>query len=56
MYDFKIVVSDKFVFYCDLFFVVDVLIVGEFDVVVNMVNVVVLLFDWLLGFNWVGFY
>lgn len=56
MYDFKPTADDKPTLYRDLLAAGDALTAGEPDAVANMANVAALLFDWLPGLNWAGFY
>ncbi len=56
MYDFKTAATDKPGLYRDLLGAADALTGGEPDAVANMANVAALLFDWLPGLNWAGFY
>ncbi|UVO54848.1 GAF domain-containing protein [Sphingomonas sp. SUN039] len=56
MYDLKTTATDKPALYRDLLSAADALTAGEPDAVANMANVAALLFDWLPGLNWAGFY
>lgn len=56
MYDFKTTAIDKPSLYRELLGAADALTAGERDAVANMANVAALLFDWLPGLNWAGFY
>jgi L-methionine (R)-S-oxide reductase len=56
MYDFKTAATDKPALYRDLLAAADALTAGEPDPIANMANVAALLFDWLPGLNWAGFY
>jgi L-methionine (R)-S-oxide reductase len=56
MYDFKTTATDKPALYRDLLSAADALTAGESDAIANMANVGALLFDWLPGLNWAGFY
>jgi GAF domain-containing protein len=56
MYDFKTTATDKPALYRDLLSAADALTAGESDAIANMANVAALLFDWLPGLNWAGFY
>ena len=56
MYDLKTTATDKPALYTDLLSAADGLTAGEPDGVANMANVAALLFDWLPGLNWAGFY
>jgi L-methionine (R)-S-oxide reductase len=56
MYDLKTTATDKPALYRDLLSAADALTAGELDAVANMANVAALLFDWLPGLNWAGFY
>ena len=56
MYDLKTTATDKSELYRDLLSAADALTAGEPDGVANMANVAALLFDWLPGLNWAGFY
>jgi L-methionine (R)-S-oxide reductase len=56
MYDLKTTATDKPALYRDLLSAADALTVGESDAIANMANVAALLFDWLPGLNWAGFY
>ncbi len=56
MYDVKPTAHDKPTLYRDLLAAADALTAGEPDAVANMANVAALLFDWLPGLNWAGFY
>lgn len=56
MYDLKTTATDKPALYRDLLSAADALTVGEPDAIANMANVAALLFDWLPGLNWAGFY
>jgi len=56
MYDLKTTATDKPALYRDLLSAADALTAGEADAVANMANVAALLFDWLPGLNWAGFY
>ena len=56
MYDLKTTATDKPALYTDLLSAADALTAGEPDGVANMANVAALLFDWLPGLNWAGFY
>lgn len=56
MYDFKTAATDKPALYRDLLGAAEALTAGEPDAVANMANIAALLFDWLPGLNWAGFY
>jgi GAF domain-containing protein len=56
MYDLKTNATDKPAFYRDLLGAADALTTGEPDAVANMANIAALLFDWMPGLNWAGFY
>lgn len=56
MYDLKTTATDKPALYRDILSAADALTAGEADAIANMANVAALLFDWLPGLNWVGFY
>lgn len=56
MYDLKTTATDKPALYRDLLSAADALTAGEPDAIANMANVAALLFDWLPGLNWAGFY
>ncbi len=56
MYDLKTTATDKPALYRDLLSAADALTAGESDAIANMANVAALLFDWLPGLNWAGFY
>lgn len=56
MYDLKTTATDKRALYRDLLSAADALTAGEPDAIANMANVAALLFDWLPGLNWAGFY
>jgi L-methionine (R)-S-oxide reductase len=56
MYDFKTAATDKPALYRDLLGAAEALTAGEADAVANMANIAALLFDWLPGLNWAGFY
>jgi len=56
MYDLKTTATDKPALYRDLLGAADALTSGEPDAVANMANVAALLYDWLPGLNWAGFY
>ena len=56
MYDLKTTATDKPALYRDLLSAADALTVGEPDAIANMANIAALLFDWLPGLNWAGFY
>ena len=56
MFDFKTAATDKPALYRDLLSAADALTAGEADAIANMANVAALLFDWLPGLNWAGFY
>ncbi|MDI1294867.1 MAG: GAF domain-containing protein [bacterium] len=57
MFDFApTATSDKAVLYADLLFAADALTAGEPDAVANMANVAALVWQFLPGLNWAGFY
>ena len=56
MYDLKTTAADKPALYRDLLSAADALTAGEPDAIANMANIAALLFDWLPGLNWAGFY
>jgi len=56
MFDLKTAATDKPALYRDLLTAADALTAGEPDAIANMANVAALLFDWLPGLNWAGFY
>ena len=56
MYDLKTAATDKPALYRDLLSAADALTAGEPDAIANMANIAALLFDWLPGLNWAGFY
>ena len=56
MYDLKTTATGKPALYGDLLSAADALTAGEPDAIANMANVAALLFDWLPGLNWAGFY
>lgn len=56
MYDFNTTATDKPALYRDLLSAADALTAGERDAIANMANIAALLFDWLPGLNWAGFY
>jgi L-methionine (R)-S-oxide reductase len=56
MFDLKTTAADKPALYRDLLAAAEALTAGEPDAVANMANVAALLFDWLPGLNWAGFY
>ena len=56
MYDFAIDSSDKPALYRDLIAAADALTAGEPDPIANMANVAALLWQYLPGLNWAGFY
>ena len=56
MYDLKTTATDKPALYRDLLSAADALTAGEPDAIANMANIAALLFDWLPGLNWAGFY
>jgi GAF domain-containing protein len=56
MFQFSIDGSDKAALYRDLLSAADGLTAGEPDGIANMANVAALLWEWLPGLNWAGFY
>lgn len=56
MYDLKTTATGKPALYRDLLSAADALTAEEPDAIANMANVAALLFDWLPGLNWAGFY
>jgi L-methionine (R)-S-oxide reductase len=52
----KTTATDKPALYRDLLSAADALTAGESDAIANMANIAALLFDWLPGLNWAGFY
>lgn len=56
MYEFTIDTADKRALYRDLIAAADALTADEADPVANMANVAALLWQYLPGLNWAGFY
>lgn len=56
MYQFEIDTADVDVLYRDLEAALDALTSGESDAVANMANAAALLWEYLPGLNWAGFY
>ena len=56
MYEFAVDTSDKPTLYRDLIAAADALTAGEPDPIANMANVAALLWQYLPGLNWAGFY
>jgi L-methionine (R)-S-oxide reductase len=56
MYDFAVDTSDKPALYRDLIAAADALTADEPDPIANMANVAALLWQYLPGLNWAGFY
>ena len=56
MYEFTIDTGDKPALYRDLIAAADALTAGEPDPIANMANVAALLWQYLPGLNWAGFY
>ncbi len=56
MYQFDIAAGSKAELYRDLHAALDALTAGERDAVANMANAAALLWEYLPGLNWAGFY
>ena len=56
MYQFDIAAADKPALYRDLLQALDGLTAGEPDAIANMANAAALLWEYLPGLNWAGFY
>ena len=56
MYQFDIAATDKAALYADLAHALDALTADEPDAIANMANAAALLWEYLPGLNWAGFY
>lgn len=56
MYTFDVSTSSKAELYRDLHAALDALTAGEPDAIANMANAAALIFEYLPGLNWAGFY
>lgn len=56
MYSFEIATGSKADLYRDLIAAVDAITTGEPDAVANMANVAALIWEYVPGLNWAGFY